>query len=619
MKILFVTLHARRSPQATPLAAGCLVAALPATQQADCVLLDFFPDHSETEILAALREEQPDIIIEPIYLWNRERIGALNRHLRAEYPALILIGGGPEATADPTGTLAACALSVAVRGAGEGPLPTLLAALAEGRALATVAGITYATGTGICHTPDAPRCAAQTFNSPWLNRSLVAQPASGVLWEVARGCSFSCDFCFDAGGVRGVQALPLNRLEQEWELFCKTGIAQLWVLDSTFNVPPARGKRLLRMLLRHPADIHLHFEAKAEHLDRETVALLSRLPCSVQVGLQSTHAAVLRAMHRPFDFDRFSAGVTLLNSAGITFGIDLIYGLPGDSAAGFRQSLDRVLALQPNHLDIFPLAVLPGTTLAERCTEFGLRAQVAPPYTLLEANDFSAADLAACDQLAAACGLFYNCGRAVGLLSILLAACELDACAFLEGFWRWLTADRHLSAAELTRAENWSPARVLPLQHGYLAELLRQRHKEHLRAAVEDLLNDRFYGAETLLGPETLPPADVAAKQAWTRRWRTAETLRLGDFHYEIDALQSLGGKSLERFVHTARATGSTALYLRRNGELICESLSDEFARLLKMSDGSCTPEEIFAGRLPRTEAEELLLFAVQEGLLVKA
>jgi len=56
---------------------------------------------------------------------------------------------------------------------------------------------------------------------------------------------------------------------------------------------------------------------------------------------------------------------------------------------------------------------------------------------------------------------------------------------------------------------------------------------------------------------------------------------------------------------------------LRRNDEVVCESLQEDFYRLLQGSDGVRTPEEIFAGGIDRREAEEILEFATSEGILV--
>ncbi|NIQ11093.1 MAG: DUF4080 domain-containing protein, partial [Gammaproteobacteria bacterium] len=110
----------------------------------------------------------------------------------------------------------------------------------------------------------------------------------------------------------------------------------------------------------------------------------------------------------------------LLDAEGVVYGFDLIYGLPGDNYAGFRQSIDAVFNFSPNHIHIFPLSVLPGTRLAQQRERYGIRAQSEPPYELLSSRDWSAEEIELCRQLAAAIDLFYNTGRAVAFFPAIL-------------------------------------------------------------------------------------------------------------------------------------------------------------------------------------------------------
>ncbi|PLY07763.1 MAG: hypothetical protein C0624_03335 [Desulfuromonas sp.] len=105
MKIVLATLHVRPSAQAVPLAAGCLAAALPEAQRRNCKLLDLFPEQDPDTWLEQLLENDPDLIAFPLYSWNRLPILDLARRLRQIRPAILLVAGGPEASATPRETL----------------------------------------------------------------------------------------------------------------------------------------------------------------------------------------------------------------------------------------------------------------------------------------------------------------------------------------------------------------------------------------------------------------------------------------------------------------------------------------------------------------------------------
>jgi hypothetical protein len=311
--------------------------------------------------------------------------------------------------------------------------------------------------------------------------------------------------------------------------------------------------------------------------------------------------------------------VRLLAAEGVTFGIDLIYGLPGDDYQGFCQSLTFALRLAPNHLDIFPLAVLPGTPLHRRREDFAIVADSTAPYLLRRSASWSEADMARSRQLAAAVDLFYNLGRAVGFFPALLKGARVEPVPFLKGFADWLLHGKRVEKERFLNIEGWRADEVRQLQEEYVSELLRRQQRVKLLPAALDLLRYHFHYAETLLGAETLaaPVATRAGSDLWSTCWRLASTVRLVRFAYEVIDLLEMGEPDLEQFTELFRPVGSVALFARRGTEVFCESLQEDFLKLLEGSDGSRSPREIFAGSLSRAQGEEIVSFAVAEGLLV--
>jgi len=619
--IVFVTLHARRSAQAVPLAAGCLAAALPQDWRQRITLLDGFPEQSDELLCRQILACRPRVVAFPLYLWNRQRICALVSRLRQAAAELRIVGGGPEGTTLAARLLEQAPFDVIIRGEGERTLAAWLECLDAPQQWERIPGLSWRSGATVQHSADRGPEALDELPSPWLSGVLQPTPEGGVLWEVARGCPFACSFCFDAAGCHQLRPLPRKRLAAELRQFVRQGATQAWVLDSTFNYPPERGVQLLQLLRETAPQLHYHLEAKADFLDRRTARLLAELNCSVQVGLQSAHREVLRTVNRPFDRERFEHALHLLASEGVTYGLDLIYGLPGDSYDGFCASLDFALRHAPNQLDIFPLAVLPGTALHAQRDRFRLRAEPEPPYTLLASDDFPEPELQRCRELAAAIDLFYNLGRAVAFLPSLLATLALPPVDFFTSFYAWARDDQGIFPEVLHDPSHWQPAEIVTLQESFIQQLLIRRGREDLWPAANDLIRYHYQYAETLLGPETLPPVPTPApsRRNWTRRWKLAEGVRMIPFNYEVVDLLEMEGADLDEFTALFRPVGSVALYLRRGNEVVCESLQEDFIRLLQGSDGRRTPEQIFAGAVHRREGEELLEFAVNEGILVAA
>ncbi len=84
----------------------------------------------------------------------------------------------------------------------------------------------------------------------------------------------------------------------------------------------------------------------------------------VSIGAQSFEPAVLDALgrrHVPADIER---AVTMMRSAGITqLNIDLIFGTPGETAGMWMASVERALAVDPDHISTYALTVERGTVL----------------------------------------------------------------------------------------------------------------------------------------------------------------------------------------------------------------------------------------------------------------
>ena len=618
MRILIATLHVRISAQAVPLAAGCLKACLPAELQQQTRLLDLFPEDDATSQCQQLLRDNPEIIAFPLYVWNRLQIIELAQLLRQQRPGVILLAGGPEASADSLNLSRSGLFDGIFRGEGEVSFAQVISQLALGEQVTPAAGFLdphQDNGT----IPAAAVCPdLNTLPSPWLTGQIELKQAGGVLWEVARGCQFNCAFCYDAKGHRGVRPFPIARLKKELQLFVKKQVAQIWILDSTFNAPPERGKQLLRMIIATAPQIHYHIEAKADFLDAATIELLAQLSCSVQIGLQSATAEVLKPLHRNLKRQQMEEQLREMSAAGITFGLDLIYGLPGDNHQGFEKSLAFALQQQPNQIDIFPLAVLPGTELFERQDEFGICGEAHPPYRLLENASYSKADLKKSRFLAAATDIFYNRGRAVGFFLPLCNTLHLSPQLFLQQFGDWMREEKQFSLATILTVDNWQPAAILPLQQEFTARQLTATKRKKLLKVAADLINFHFFCAEAVLAEDCQPGRNIPRKEWLLQRWRLNPAVHLQSFNYALEDLEIAAGETLEQIKKHLAAEPGQAIFLRQQGEIVIEALDDVFAAILTKAKKGETGHQLTRG-IDSHLAEELLEFAITQGLLLPA
>ncbi len=127
----------------------------------------------------------------------------------------------------------------------------------------------------------------------------------------------------------------------------------------TFTEPDA----LAFILEQLPAADEVTVEANPETVTPELAALLRGAGVNrVSVGAQSFRPALLEVLERratPVDVRR---AVHTLRDVGFdNISLDLIYGIPGQTAADLDADLADALALEPEHLSCYELEAKPGT------------------------------------------------------------------------------------------------------------------------------------------------------------------------------------------------------------------------------------------------------------------
>jgi radical SAM superfamily enzyme YgiQ (UPF0313 family) len=612
VRIALVSLHPAPSPQAVPLA-NAFLKGFAAQADLEIELVEFFAGDDTHGCADRLAESLPAAIGFSLYLWNRAACLEIAAEVRRRLPEALLFAGGPEVTADPRGVLDGSPLDLVIVGEGEAPFAALCARLADNQTLEGTPGILLR-GTATPFSPSPPLTDLDAIPSPYLGGILDCGRYPGILWQLSRGCGFSCDFCFDSRGQHGVRRFSLERIESELRHFAKGGVSQVFVLDSTFNQDLKRAKAILRLIGRIASGIHFHFEVRSEFIDPELARLFARITCSLQIGLQSSDSRVLQGVGRSFRADDFVARINLLNQSGAVFGFDLIYGLPGDTLAGFRHSLDFALALYPNHLDIFPLAVLPGTPLADRSTAIGLRHLPHPPYTLLSSPTFTADDMTVARRLATACDIFYTRGKAVAWFNEVAKALKVSPGGFLQQFSEWLLTEKgaQISETDLGDQEVWQ------IQRNFLGSMFGRPGFKRLLPVVLDLVDYHYHYAAALLTPPERSPGRMADKgRILQTPLRLAGSVRLAEFHYEILEILDAGVPDIRRLTDALAPAGSFAAIYPGSDGVCTESLAQPYFHLLKRLDGGDRAGAIAAGLgLQADETRRFLLFALKEGIV---
>lgn len=179
-----------------------------------------------------------------------------------------------------------------------------------------------------------------------------------------------CDFTSFGGISEGLKQRYIQALCQESELV-STKLA--WRPQTLFigggtptALPVALLEQLLAILKRCFVTESLTeytVEANPGTLTAEKLHLLRHYGVNrLSMGIQSANPAELTLLGRSHTFAQAEVGVHLARAAGFdNISVDLIYGLPGQTAAQWRETLEAVLALQTEHLSLYQLKIEEGT------------------------------------------------------------------------------------------------------------------------------------------------------------------------------------------------------------------------------------------------------------------
>jgi oxygen-independent coproporphyrinogen III oxidase len=126
------------------------------------------------------------------------------------------------------------------------------------------------------------------------------------------------------------------------------------------------GGELLRLLAALPSATEVTVEANPETVTPELAQLLREAGVTrVSLGAQSFRPELLRVLERRASPDAVRSAFYHLRDANFdNISLDLLHGIPGQSAAALEADIDEALALAPEHVSYYELEAKPGTRFA---------------------------------------------------------------------------------------------------------------------------------------------------------------------------------------------------------------------------------------------------------------
>ena len=380
--------------------------------------IDIFPPRlsntlSDCGLVEEILARDPWMVGFTCYLWNIDRTLWIATRLKERRPDLRIIIGGPEVTADNAWVLRHPAIDFAAIGEGEQTFSELLIELRENdlphqpiaglfvsptasgsrqeRAntdllvLENTSG--FSTSGLLLPTFRQPLASLDEISSPYLEGILDAADEEMLLLETIRGCIFKCKFCYYPKSYDDLYFVSREKIIANLQYARERGVKEVVLLDPTLN--QARNfADFVRLLADQNPDRQWQYfgELRAEGLTTDIAKLLREANFTeVEIGLQSIDPLAMELMDRKNNMKAFQRGVQAMMDVGIKVKVDLIIGLPGDTPDSVRRSMHYLndTGLYSS-VQVFNLAILPGTAFRQEAEMHGLQFQSRPPYYVLK-------------------------------------------------------------------------------------------------------------------------------------------------------------------------------------------------------------------------------------------
>jgi radical SAM superfamily enzyme YgiQ (UPF0313 family) len=184
------------------------------------------------------------------------------------------------------------------------------------------------------------------------------------------GCPWPCTFCVIS--TLGYQTRPLPDVLEEIDALIADGVRELFFMDQTFGVQRARALELCRVLERRKG-LSWTAYTRPDTATDELLGAMRRAGChTVMMGVESARDAQLAAYRKGYGVDEVRAGFARARRAGLRTVGTFIIGLPEETAATLRETLDLAIELELDFMSLNMAVPRFGTPFRAEALRLGL-------------------------------------------------------------------------------------------------------------------------------------------------------------------------------------------------------------------------------------------------------
>jgi len=271
-----------------------------------------------------------------------------------------------------------------VVGEGEETLSELLEH--NGEELAQVRGITYRDASGEVHFTG--------YRTPGLDLDTLPFPAYEKLdgyphaynlpifnyprtpntsCIASRGCPYACSYCDRSVFLRTFRYHSARYLHEHLRyLKERFGLRHINFYDDQFTFNRKRIEDFAGLMIDQPLGMTFNCAVRAEHIDFDLLVRMKEAGCwMISLGIESGDEALLARHRKNADLGLLREKIHLIKKTGIRVKGLMMMGLPGESEASIKKSMDFVFSLPIDDINVSKFTPFPGSPLYEEIHDLG--------------------------------------------------------------------------------------------------------------------------------------------------------------------------------------------------------------------------------------------------------
>jgi ribosomal peptide maturation radical SAM protein 1 len=336
---------------------------------------------------------------------------AVSRQVKELYPDIVIVMGGANWEGDMGQELHQQFdfVDVVCSGEADESFPAVVGAIRSGGQLSGIGGVSFRQDGQVVATSPRPvlrdldTLAWPTYDEYFMARRAHQQVADQVqpllLIQTARGCWWGernhCTFCGLNGGTMAFRSKSPERVVEELRFLRERyGVPTIDTVDEILDM--RYFQTLLPTLQRHPLDVELFYEVKANLTHQQVGQMAHAGITSIQPGIESLSDHILKLMDKGTTALKNVQLLKWCREYGITVYWNLLYGIPGETQEDYDEVVriaDAIWFLDPPSGGAVQLRLDRFSPYHARPQQYGMaNVRASAPYRYLYRADDDALD-----------------------------------------------------------------------------------------------------------------------------------------------------------------------------------------------------------------------------------